>query len=268
MLRFTLLLVLAGALAAQTAKQQSDNGNNTNNEVRLISIAPSTYTKRFDSVRMGYGLKLLIESHAAAQKLPLVVTMYDGARRVSDTAAKEAILMGPKVILVGSSTWAQGSSRHAREFFETIGNTSLLGKLMSFWVTSGGAFTGGEQVWQDLARSSMGLGASVMTLGQKLMVLSTDEMMGQRAGNFSPQDGWFLDQFAQLIVIHAADRYGLAKMEELTAKMQFDIHYYRVFPRDVLPESSKARIETVLAKINAAIRPGSLERRAMEAQLQ
>lgn len=238
------------------------------NEVRLISIAPSTYTKRFDSLRMGYGIKLFIEAHVAAQKLPITVSMYDGARRVSDTAAKNAMLSGPKVILLGSSTWAQGSSRHAREFFETIGSTSLLGKLMSFWVTSGGAFTGGETVWQDLQRSSMGLGASVMTLGQKLMVLSTDEGIGQRAGVFSAQDGWFLDQFAQLIVIHAADRYGLADLSELTAKMKFDIHYYRGFPRDGLPEESKARIEGVLAKINAAMRASSPERKAMEAQLQ
>lgn len=139
---------------------------------------------------------------------------------------------------------------------------------MSFWVTSGGVFTGGETVWQDLQRSSMGLGASVMTLGQKLMVLSTDEAMGQRAGEFTVQDGWFLDQFAQLIVIHAADRYGLADMAELTAKMKFDIHYYRGFPRDGLPEASKARIEGMLAKINAAMRPSSPERKAMEAQLQ
>jgi hypothetical protein len=257
-MRFVWLLALCSLLA----------GAEKPNEVRLISIAPSTYTKRFDSLRMGYGIKLLVEQHAAAQKLPLTVTMYDGARRVSDAAAKDAILSGPKVILLGSSTWAQGSSRHAREFFETIGNTSLLGKLMSFWVTSGGAFTGGETVWQDLQRSSMGLGASVMTLGQKLMVLSTDEAMGLRAGEFTAQDGWFLDQFAQLIVIHAADRYGLADLAELTAKMKFDIHYYRGFPRDGLPEASQGRIEGVLAKMNAAMRPSSPERKAMEAQLQ
>lgn len=86
--------------------------NATRADIRLIVLAPSPYTHRMDSVRAGYGIKGLLESHIQQLGLPLTVGFYDGVKRLDDVPGlTELFSNSPRVIIMGSSTWAQGSNR-------------------------------------------------------------------------------------------------------------------------------------------------------------
>lgn len=226
----------------------ADAAPGRNDEVRLVCLAPSPYTKRQDALRAGYGLTLLVRAHLKKLGLPTAVTLYDGAKRLTSASAAKALFSPlPKVMLVGSSTWSQGSNRFLREFFELTGDVSMLGVKASSWVTSGGAHTGGEMVAMDTQRSLQGLGAAVFTLGQKQMVLTTDEFEDRKAGEFSLLDVWFLDQFARMIALQTLDPAAIPKASET---LEFNIRYYSGFPKKSGFESEEIRrMQNVLASL-------------------
>ena len=106
--------------------------------------------------------------------------------------------------MLGGATWAQGSNRFMRQFFEETGSEALWGVQATTYTTAGGSHTGGEMVVADTLRSLMGMGASVFTLGQKYMVFTTDERInGPAAGQFALIDVWFMEQFAKAIAVEA-----------------------------------------------------------------
>lgn len=226
----------------------ADAAPGRNDEVRLVCLAPSPYTKRQDALRAGYGLTLLVRAHLKKLGLPTAVTLYDGAKRLTSASAAKALFSPlPKVMLVGSSTWSQGSNRFLREFFELTGDVSMLGVKASSWVTSGGAHTGGEMVAMDTQHSLQGLGAAVFTLGQKQMVLTTDEFEDRKAGEFSLLDVWFLDQFARMIALQTLDPAAIPKASET---LEFNIRYYSGFPKKSGFESEEIRrMQNVLASL-------------------
>src|SRR5438067_5325581 len=73
-------------------------------DIRLIVLAPSPYTHRMDSIRAGYGIKTLLETHIQQLALPFTVGFYDGVKRLDNvTSLTELFSSSPRVILMGSS---------------------------------------------------------------------------------------------------------------------------------------------------------------------
>jgi len=195
--RRTLLAAGAGLGAKRLLAQ-----NTSLADIRLIVLAPSPYTHRMDSIRAGYGIKTLLEARLQQLGLPFTVGFYDGVKRLDDaTSLAQLFSNSPRVIVMGSSTWGQGSNRYIRQLFEVLPQQSIIGTQASSWVTAGGAHTGGEVVAQDIQRSLMGIGASVFNLGQKLVVFTTEEREDIPFGEFTLLDVWVMDQFAQLILL-------------------------------------------------------------------
>ena len=202
--RRTLLAAGAGLGAKRLLAQ-----NTSLADIRLIVLAPSPYTHRMDSIRAGYGIKTLLEARLQQLGLPFTVGFYDGVKRLDDvTSLAELFSNSPRVIIMGSSTWGQGSNRYIRQLFEVLPQQSIIGTHASSWVTAGGAHSGGEVVAQDIQRSLMGIGASVFNLGQKLVVFTTEERDDIPPGDFTLADVWFMDQFAQLVLLKALQRRG------------------------------------------------------------
>ena len=230
-------------------------------DIRLIVAAPSSYTHRMDSVRAGYGIKTLLEARMQQLGLPFTVGFYDGVKRLDDaTSLAQLFSNSPRVIMMGSSTWGQGSNRYIRQLFEVLPQQSIIGIQASSWVTAGGAHTGGEVVAQDIQRSLMGIGASVFNLGQKLVVFTTEERDDLPFGEFALLDVWVMDQFAQLILIQALQRRGpgLPTPEKVQATLGFQINYFSRFP---LPQADFTHeIRRVRLFLNRAINPSSPER--------
>ena len=230
-------------------------------DIRLIALAPSPYTHRMDSVRAGYGLKTQLELRIQQLALPFTVGFYDGVRRLDDlTSLAELFGNSPRVIVMGSSTWGQGSNRYVRQLFEVLPQQSIIGTQASSWVTAGGAHTGGEVVAQDIQRSLMGIGASAFNLGQKLVVFTTEERDDIPAGEFTLSDVWVMDQFAQLILLQALQRRGpgLPNPETVQATLGFQIDYFTRFPlsqADFTKEMRQLRLF-----LNRAVNPSSPER--------
>src|SRR5215475_13237823 len=188
-----LLLGIAGGGPAE-ARGEADGAA----EIRLLCFGPSPYTSRHDSMRAGFGIYLLLQQVIRDENLPLKATIYDAFPSVENADKARALLRDARVLVVGTSTLAQGSPYHVRRFFEQTTGEFLGGASASAWATSGGAHTGGEMVVGDTLRSLMGLGAQAYTLGQKYMVFVTDERLDPpTAGAFAPLDLWFMAQFAQ-----------------------------------------------------------------------
>ncbi len=90
-------------------------------DIRLIVLAPSPYTHRMDSIRAGYGLKTVLEARLQQLGIPFTVGFYDGVKRLDDiTSLAELFRSSPRVIIMGSSTWGQGSNRYVRQLFEVL----------------------------------------------------------------------------------------------------------------------------------------------------
>lgn len=254
--RRTFLAAGAG-LAAKPLLPQST----TTADIRLIVLAPSPYTHRMDSIRAGYGIKALLEAHIQQLGLPFAVGFYDGVKRLDDvTTLAELFSNSPRVILMGSSVWGQGSNRYIRQLFEVLPQQSIIETQASSWVTAGGAHTGGEVVAQDIQRSLMGIGASVFNLGQKLVVFTTEEREAIPFGEFTLLDVWVMDQFAQLVVLKALQRpgTGLPNPDTVQAILGFKIDYFARFPlsqADFTKEMRQLRIF-----LNRAANPSSPER--------
>jgi hypothetical protein len=237
-------------------------------DIRLIVLAPSPYTHRLDSIRAGYGLKTLLEARVQQLGVPFTIGFYDGVKRLDDvTSLAELFSNSPRAIIMGSSTWGQGSNRYLRQLFEVLPQQSIIGTQASSWVTAGGAHTGGEVVATDIQRSLMGIGASVFNLGQKLVVFTTEEREDIPPGDFTLLDMWVMDQFAQIIILQALQRRGpgLPSPEKVQAILGFRIDYFSRFPLsqgDFTKEMRELRIF-----LNRAKNPSSPERARVLASL-
>ncbi len=223
-------------------------------EVRFLNLAPSIYTHRYDSLRAGLGIALELRSLAEARGLPIKITFRDATATLDRPEAAKALLHGADVLVLGGSTWAQGSSRFERQFFEETGSESLWGVQATAYTTAGGSHTGGEMVVADTLRSLMGMGASVFTLGQKYMVFTTDERINAPApGQFMLIDVWFMEQFAKAIAVEAVAKSDPVAAEKLAARLELTHTYYKDFPRD--ETALRARLGGVLDLLNSAAKP-------------
>lgn len=232
------LLLAATAAAAQPAP-----------EVRFLCFAPSPYTQRHDALRAGLGIYLSLEKIIAEHKLPLRATFHDGVPAVGNAEASLKLVRGARVLVIGGSTWAQGSSYILRRFFEFVDADPLTGVAVTAWATAGGAHTGGDAVIADTLRTAMGMGAQVFTLGQKYMVFTTDERVGQREGEFSKLDAWYMDQFARTIAVTAIAGGDPARATALAKQLGTAPQYWNLLPK---AEAELARFAPLVERLNAA----------------
>ncbi len=234
-------------------------------EVRFICVAPSPYTDRHDSLRAGFGIFILLQQAIAKHNLNISTTYYDGSTFYDDGDKIRKVLHGPQVILLGGDTWAQGPTYYMRRFFE-VGPTDLTGVSASAWATSGGAQTGGEVVVSTTLRSLMGMGAKTFTLGQKLMVFTTDERLSpQKPGAFSLLDLWYMDQFARTIAVEALFGNDRTKAKKLAKELGTNPYYYKInFPPS--PEKLSEYVD-LQRKLNAAADPKSPEYQELRSML-
>jgi hypothetical protein len=205
---------------------------NASPEIRFVVIAPSPYSRRFDCARAGLGIALQLKRLSVEQKLPVLITFLNAVPLLEDPEKAKALVRGAPVLVVGGSTWAQGSSRYVRRFFEAVGEESLWGVNASAWATAGGSHTGGEVVVQDTFRSLMGMGANVFTLGQKLMVFTTDERLDYGAGQFTLLDCWYMEQFAKALLVNAHARGDAARASTLAGQAGLTHMYYFGHPKE------------------------------------
>lgn len=200
-------------------------------EVRFISLAPSPYTSRHDSMRAGYGIFQYLGEIIETHRLPITLSYFDAAESLEQPQLLLDLVDAPEVLIFGGSVWAQGSARFPRQFFEIVGGGNWLGKSVSVWGTAGGSHTGGSQLASDFLRSAMGMGARVFSLSQKYMIFTTDERVGITDHHFSNLDLWFMQQFACTIAVnaltHVSPRDAAADAEILDC----DPHYYTRIPK-------------------------------------
>ena len=236
-------------LAVQAAAQERP-------EVRFLNLAPSPYTQRHDAFRAGCGILLSLERLIAEHKLPLRATYHDAVPAIENPAKAKALVHGARVLVVGGSTWAQGSAYYLRRFLELVDAEDLAGVSATAWATAGGVHTGGDIVIADTLRTLMGMGAQVFSLGQKSMVFTTDERFQPRAaGEFSILDCWFMEQFAKQIALVALAGNDRAQAAALEKQLDFTPIYWSRFPPD---EASIApRFRELRDRINAAANPKS-----------
>jgi multimeric flavodoxin WrbA len=218
-------------------------------DVRFISLASSPYTGRHDSLRAGLGIYLLFKDVVATNNLGLTASFHDGSAELDNADRCRSLLEHARVVILGSSTWVQGSSQYLRRFFEQTGGESLTGVAASAWATAGGFHTGGETVISDTLRSLMGMGAQTFTLGQKLMVFTTEERVEADPGKFTSLDCWYMDQFARRIAVVALAANDHAKAEELGKKLGATLLYYSSIP---LAKDLEARYAKLAKRLNDA----------------
>ena len=226
-------------------------------EVRFVLAAPSPYTGRFDATRAGLGIALELHRLAREHHLPVRISL----RALSSQAGRAeaaALLQGqPRVLVVGGSTWSQGSAPPLRRLFELGGNVSLQGVRATAFATAGGAHTGGEMVVLDSLRSLMGQGALAFTAAQRLMVFSTDERLEPAPGQFTALDCWSMGQYARELLLQAHAGEDPSRTVALADRLGVDLAYFRRFPRT--SEALGPHAPTVCAKVNrlaSAERPG------------
>ncbi len=219
-------------------------------EVRFLCFAPSPYTERHDALRAGLGIFLCL----TGLKLPLRATFYDGIPVMEDSTKGRSLLRGPRVLVLGSSTWAQGSAYYIRRYLELVDIEDLSGVSASAWATAGGSHTGGERVIEDTLRTLMGMGAQVFTLGQKYMVFQTGERVGVPEGDFTLLDCWYMDHFARTIAVVALAGGDRAKAQALSKQLRVAPQYWDLMPKQ---ESELSRYRKLCDRLNAAAKPDS-----------
>src|ERR1044071_9370663 len=128
-------------------------------EVRFLNLAPSPYTQRHDAFRAGCGILLSLERLAREHKLPLRATFHDAVPALEKPEQAKALVHGARVLVVGGSTWAQGSAYYLRRFFELVDAEDLAGVSATAWTTAGVTPSGGEVVSADTGPTLMGMGA-------------------------------------------------------------------------------------------------------------
>ena len=225
-------------------------------EVRFLNLAPSPYTQRHDAFRAGCGILLSLERLVREHKLGLRATFFDAVPAVENAERAKALVHGARVLVVGGSTWGQGSAYYLRRFLQQVNAEDLAGVSATAWASAGGAHTGGEVLIADTLRSLMGMGAQVFSLGQKSRVFSTGERFEPRAeGDFTILDCWFMEQFAKQIALVALAGNDRARAMALEKQLDFTPIYWSRFPKD---EASIApRFRELRDRINAAADAGS-----------
>ena len=219
-------------------------------EVRFVLAAPSPYTGRFDTARAALGMALELRRLATEQRLPLRLRLLALPANAGRAEAAALLQGAPRVLVVGGSTWSQGSAPPLRRLFELAGDVSLQGVRATAFATAGGVHTGGELVVLDSLRSLMGQGALGFTAGQRLMVFSTDERLEPDPGQFSLLDCWSMGQYARQLLAQAHPQRD-------PARLGVDLAYYRQFPRSIAALGPAA--PPLCARINvlaASDRPG------------
>ncbi len=234
-------------------------------EVRLLSVAPSPYTNRRDSFRAGCGILLCLRRLIAEHRLPLRATYFDAARLLDQPDKLRPLVQGAPVLLIGSSTWAQGPSPLIRRFFEIVDTTPIAGVQASAWVTSGGAHTGGEQVIETTYRTLLGMGASLFSAGQKAMVFTTDERLGVKAGEFLPLDCWFMEHFARAAIVAGLTAGNPAEAAALWTRLGAGPLYWNHIPKT--ESDIPTHLHQLRAKLNAAADPRSAARKELDGLL-
>lgn len=258
--RRTLLTLPLGALALR--------GQTTVKEVRLLSLAPSPYTRRRDSFRAGAGILLNLRRLVEEHQLPATGTYIDAAAKIEKPAELPAMMRGADVLLLGSSVWAQGPSWVIRKFFEVVNGENLAGVAASTWVTSGGVHTGAEMAHDSTLTTLRGMGAATFTFGQKQMIFATDERVGvpEKAGDFTLLDCWFMEGLAKASLVHALAGGNPPAARALWTKLGSHPQYYHgPFPTELAP--LEARFGKLRAQLNAAANPKSEARQQLDALL-
>lgn len=226
-------------------------------EVRFLFAAPSPYTGRFDATRAGLGIALELQRMAREQQLPVRISLMALPREAGLDEVRALLEPGPRVLVVGGSTWSQGSAAPLRRLFELGGNVSLQGVRATAFSTAGGAHTGGEMVVFDSLRSLMGQGALTFTAGQRLMVFITDERVELLPGQFSPLDCWAMGLYARELLLQAHASPDPAQAAALARRIGVDFRIYRRFPRqqsDLGPQAR--RVCALINPLGASARPG------------
>lgn len=226
-------------------------------EVRFVLAAPSPYTGRFDATRAGLGIALELRRIAQEQGLPVRISLRALPPQADRQEATRLFEGQPRVLVVGGSTWSQGSATPLRRLFELAGGVSLQGVRATAFATAGGAHTGGELVVLDSLRSLMGQGALAFTAGQRLIVFSTDERLEPAPGQFTRLDCWSMGQYARLLLLQAHASAEPAESAAIATRLGVDLAYFRRFPRTV--EALGPHAGAVCERVNRlaeASRPG------------
>ena len=234
-------------------------------EVRLLHLAPSPYTNRHDSFRAGCGILLSLQRLIHEHKLALHATYYDAVPALEDAGKAKALVHGARVLVIGASTWAQGSATYPRRFFELVDAEDIAGVSATAWATAGGEHTGGEAVIADTLRSLMGMGAQVFSLGQKYMVFQTGERFGMPEGDFTLLDCWFMDQFTRHIAVVALAGGDRRKTAALEKELDFTPIYWSRFPKSEAAIAERYR--ELRDQLNRAADPNSESARKLRALL-
>lgn len=219
-------------------------------EIRLISVAPSPYTKSRDSYRAGKGILACLQRLISEHKLPVTATYFDAAPLLGNLSELKKLVTGAPVLLVGTSVWAQGPSSVSRTFFEAVNTESLAGIAASTWITSGGAHTGAAMAYDSNLATLRSMGAAVFSFGQKQMVFTTDERVtGEKPGEFSLLDAWFMEGLAKAAIVQALAPGNPQEARKVWQTLDSDPAYYlRHFPRD--PAKLEERFRSILKQMN------------------
>jgi hypothetical protein len=212
-------------------------------------LAPSPYTQRHDALRAGLGIYLSLRELIDRRRLALRTSFHDGAPVYDRPEAARRLVAGARVLVIGGSAWAQGSSYYLRRFFELVDLEPLAGVSVTAWATAGGAHTGGETVISDIFRTAMGMGAQVFSLGQKCMVFTTDERIDPPEGEFTPLDGWYMDQFARTIAVTGLAGNDPARAAALARQLGTSPQYWTLMPKS---EAALASYAKLVKRLNAA----------------
>jgi hypothetical protein len=205
-------------------------------------------------MRAGLGIYLALQQTIDQHHLPLRTTFYDGAKVYDQAEPAKKLVNGARVLVIGGSAWAQGSSYYLRRFFELVDLEPLAGVSVTAWTTAGGAHTGGEVVINDIYRTAMGMGAQVFSLGQKYMVFTTDERIAPPEGRFTPLDGWYMDHFAKTIAVVALAGHDPVAAAALSKKLGTATQYWNLMPKD---EAGLAPYAKLVERLNSAANPKS-----------
>ncbi len=217
-------------------------------EVRFVFAAPSPYTGRFDAIRAGLGIALELQRVARQQQLPVRIRLMALPLQAGRPEVRALFDGQPRVLVLGGSTWSQGSAAPLRRLFELGGDVALQGVRATAFATAGGAHTGGEMVVLDSLRSLMGQGALAFTAGQRLMVFSTDERLGQSPGQFNALDCWSMGQYARQLLLQAHASAEPSQTVALADRLGVDLAYFRRFPRTEAALGPEAK--TVCDRVN------------------
>ena len=246
-------LALAVVWAAAACAGQSP-------EVRFLSFAPSPYTSRHDALRAGLGIYLSLDQVVRDHKLALRISFHDGSTVFDQAEPAKRLVRGARVLVIGGSTWAQGSAYYLRRFFEFVDAEPLSGVSVTAWAAAGGSHTGGETLIGDIFRTAMGMGAQVFSLGQKYMVFTTDERLAPQEGDFTPLDAWYMDQFARTIAVVALGGQDPERAAALSRQLGTSPQYWVLLPKQ---GSDLARYAPLIRRLNAAADPQSAEYREL-----